>query len=430
MSIVSKSSAYPVSVQSGIPSLPPTPSGWNRAPMSKYLRSAARPLVMKDDEAYRLVTVKRSRGGVVLREKLNGRDISVKSQFEIKHGDFLISKRQIVHGACGLVPAALDGSIVSNEYSILRGNDKICLEFLNYLANSVYFQQTCFHSSIGVHIEKMIFKLERWLKWDFNIPPLAEQKRIAEILSTWDRAIETTEKLIANSEAQKKALMQQLLTGKKRLPGFSGEWQKMRLDQAAHIIVSNVDKKTDAAEQPIRLCNYMDVYRADQIKNDMPFMRATATSAQIAKFGLKVGDVLITKDSEAPDDIAIPSYVASTAGDLVCGYHLAIIRPKKPLDGRFLKFYFDHPHTRYFFSSRANGATRFGLTVDAIETAPILLPSIKEQTRISEVIGVAENKIASLRPFVESLRVEKSALMQQLLTGKRRVKVKGEAQAA
>mgnify|MGYP001609660254 FL=1 len=90
MSIVSKSSAYPVSVQSGIPSLPPTPTGWNRAPMSKYLRSAARPLVMKDDESYRLVTVKRSRGGVVLREKLNGRDISVKSQFEIKHGDFLI----------------------------------------------------------------------------------------------------------------------------------------------------------------------------------------------------------------------------------------------------------------------------------------------------------------------------------------------------
>lgn len=262
------------------------------------------------------------------------------------------------------------------------------------------------------------------------LPPLAEQKRIAEIISTWDRAIETTEKLITNSEAQKKALMQQLLTGKRRLPGFSGEWQEMRLDQAAHIIVSNVDKKTDAGEQPVRLCNYMDVYRADQIANDMPFMRATATPAQIVKFGLKVGDVLITKDSETPDDIAVPSYVASTAADLVCGYHLAIIRPKKPLNGRFLKFYFDHPHTRYFFSSRANGATRFGLTVDTIETAPILLPSFAEQERISEVIGIAENKIAALRPIVDALRAEKSALMQQLLTGKRRVKVKGEAPAA
>lgn len=255
------------------------------------------------------------------------------------------------------------------------------------------------------------------------LPPLHEQRRIAEILSTWDKAIETVEALIANAHAHKQALMQQLLSGDKRFPGFTNAWTTTALDQAAQIIVSNVDKKSADKERPVRLCNYMDVYRLDRIEADMRFMAATATEAQISKFGLRVGDVLITKDSETPDDIAVPSFVASTAPDLVCGYHLAIIRPKKGTDGLFLKFYFEHPHTRHFFASRANGATRFGLTIDVIHTAPIALPSLEEQRRIGEAIGAAELEIARLQPIVAALRKEKAALMQQLLTGKRRVKL-------
>ena len=255
------------------------------------------------------------------------------------------------------------------------------------------------------------------------LPPLPEQRRIAEILSTWDRAIKTVEALIANARAQKKALMQSLLTGKHRLPGFSGDWETTALENVAQVIVSNVDKKSGEGEQPVRLCNYMDVYRADRIEADMPFMRATAAAAQIRKFGLRVGDVLITKDSETPDDIAVPSYVASTAPDLVCGYHLAIIRAKSRTDGQFLKYYFEQPTTQHFFASRANGATRFGLTIGAIESAPITLPSLAEQQCIGEVIAVAELEIHRLLPIAQTLRQEKSALMQQLLTGKRRVRV-------
>lgn len=261
------------------------------------------------------------------------------------------------------------------------------------------------------------------------LPPLPEQRRIAEILSTWDHAITTVEALIANARAQKQALMQQLFSAQIRLPGFSEQWTTTTLDQVAKVIVSNVDKKSVAAENPVRLCNYMDVYRSDRIEADMDFMAATATTDQTRKFGLRVGDVLITKDSETPEDIAIPAYVASTAPDLVCGYHLAIIRPKKGCDGQFLKYYFEHPHTRYFFATRANGATRFGLTIDAIETAPITLPVYEEQQRIAAVIAAAEQEIDRLKPIAKALREEKSALMQQLLTGKRRVRLDAECAA-
>ena len=140
MTIISKATAYPKSVRSGIPKLGKKPDGWLREPLSKHLREVPRPIVLEDDSEYRLVTVKRSRGGVVEREVLAGRDIAVKSQFALKSGDFLISKRQIVHGACGVVPADLDGTVVSNEYSVLNGVGTIDLEYLKYLSHSSYFQ--------------------------------------------------------------------------------------------------------------------------------------------------------------------------------------------------------------------------------------------------------------------------------------------------
>jgi len=260
------------------------------------------------------------------------------------------------------------------------------------------------------------------------LPPPHERGRIANILSTWDRAIEATEALIANAHQQKVALMQALLTGERRLPGFAPAWAPQRLSSMAEIIVSNVDKKSRPSEHPVRLCNYTDVYASDRIEADRTFMAATASSAQIRRFRLHVGDVLITKDSETPQDIAVPSYVASTSPDLVCGYHLAIIRPRKA-DGQFLKYLLEHPASRQYFASRANGATRFGLTVGAIEEAPLTVPELAEQRAVGEVIRTAEVSLHRQTSQLAALRDEKAALMQQLLTGKRRIKL-AESEAA
>lgn len=209
--------ALPPSVQPGIPELPPTPAGWTRTSLGCHLREVRRPARIAEDDTFRLLTVKRSRGGVELRESLTGREIKTPSQFYVRAGDFLISKRQIVHGACGIVPADLDGSIVSNEYAVLNTDGHIDVRFLRYLSESRYFQQTCFHSSIGVHVEKMIFKTERWLKWPFNIPPLPVQMHIVEVLDTARREINLIEDQVDLLKQEKAALMADLLTGKRRV---------------------------------------------------------------------------------------------------------------------------------------------------------------------------------------------------------------------
>lgn len=207
---------FPASVQPGIPTLPPAPAGWRRIQLRDHLKEVRRPVALEEDESYTLVTVKRSRGGVALREVLRGSEVKTPTQFHVRTGDFLISKRQIVHGACGIVPPELDGAVVSNEYAVLNADGEIDLKFLRYMSETRYFQQTCFHSSIGVHVEKMIFKTDHWLNWPFNIPPLEQQRRIVEILDTAGRELVALGKQVDALKQEKIALMSQLLTGKRR----------------------------------------------------------------------------------------------------------------------------------------------------------------------------------------------------------------------
>ena len=218
---------YPASVCPGIPKLGPRPKGWKTLSFNDAIEIVSRPAKIEDEREYQLVIAKRNRIGVVPRTVLKGELIKTKTQFYVRSGDFLIANRQIVHGGCGLVPDSLDGAIVSNEYTTLRAKSGVWLPFFSYFSHSTHFQQTCFHSSIGVDVEKMVFKLRWWLKHQFHLPPLNEQIEISNILSAWDNIIKKTSNLLAAKQRRKKALMQQLLTGKRRLPGFQISPKKM-----------------------------------------------------------------------------------------------------------------------------------------------------------------------------------------------------------
>lgn len=193
---MSEHRAFPKSVQAGIPKLGPKPPGWKTYALGDLLKVVERPVRLNAEKQYQLVTAKRNRGGIVERGRLTGRSIKTKSQFLAKSGDFLISRRQIAHGACGIVPSSLDNAVVSNEYATLQPTDRLDIDFLKHLTNTIYFQQTCFHSSIGVHVEKLVFNLEHWMTWQFHLPPVPEQRRIAAILDEWDNAIVTAKKLV------------------------------------------------------------------------------------------------------------------------------------------------------------------------------------------------------------------------------------------
>ena len=184
----------------------------------------------------------------------------------------------------------------------------------------------------------------------------------------------------------------------------SRRWPTQRLKFVASVMPSNVDKLTDPDHLPVRLCNYVDVYKNDRISGDMEFMSASATPAQIARFALRGGDVLITKDSETPDDIAVPAYVDSSATGVVCGYHLALLRPiTNRMLGRYLFWAICSRPVSSAFSARAQGITRFGLTVGAMGDVPIPLPPPAEQRAIADFLDRETAKIDALIAAQERL---------------------------
>lgn len=411
MTEVSKASAYPKSVQPGLPRLGACPPGWSRGPLSEHLFEEARPVKMADDEVYDLVTVKRSRGGVVLRERLKGKEIAVKSQFRLKAGDFLVSKRQIVHGACGIVPPELDGAIVSNEYSVLRARPSLDLEFLNYLAHSIYFQQTCFHSSIGVHVEKMIFKLEEWLKWDFNLPPAREQRRIVEILSTWDGAIGTIGALIANAREQKAALMQALLSGRTRLSGFNGKWMQKRLGD----FVAPERSKCE----PWSLGSEVRGIELEHIEARTGRIIGTALATEQAslKTPFTPNHVLYGKLRPYLRKFARPKFSG------VCSTEIwALSANPAYCIPEFLNLLVQTPAFEAAVNVSA-GSKMPRAEWGVVAEASVSLPSLPEQLAISGLMETVSAELENREEQLVILRQERTALMAQLLTGKRWVRI-------
>lgn len=413
---------YPPSVKAGKPTLEKTPKGWTKESLRNHLRLEQRKVKVCDDDEYDLVTVKRSRGGVVRREHLLGKQISVKSQYYLKQGDFLISKRQIVHGACGIVPPSLDGSIVSNEYSIFTAKDTFDLGYLRYLSETLYFQQTCFHSSIGVHIEKMIFKLDDWFNWDFNIPPISEQRNIVKVLSTWDNAISTTEKMIANGKQQKKALMQQLLTGKKRLvnpetgEAFEEEWEEITLRQIGKCITGLTYSPNDVVDKGTL------VLRSSNIQDGkLSFLDNVYVSSQIKEEAVsRVGDILICVRNGSRSLIGKSAYITEKAAGQTHGAFMTSFRGKNP------EFVFQLLQTPTFYR-QVN--MNLGATINSINTSDLhkfkftIPKNADEISKIANMLTTADKEIELLEAKLAHFKQEKKALMQQLLTGKRRVNI-------
>lgn len=169
------------------------------------------------------------------------------------------------------------------------------------------------------------------------------------------------------------------------------------LRHLATVRVSNVDKKSVDGQVPVRLCNYTDVYHGDRITPNLDLMAATATPEQVRAFRLHAGDVIITKDSEDPLDIGVPAFVADAAPDLVCGYHLAVLRPAPDrTHGRYLYWAMASRSVQDYLSVSATGITRYGLRTDSISAAPIPWRPLPEQTAIADYLDAETARIDAL----------------------------------
>ena len=198
-------------------------------------------------------------------------------------------------------------------------------------------------------------------------------------------------------------------------------WKVRRLRGVAQMLVSNIDKHSTPGEVPVRLCNYVDVYKNERITDRLPFMQATASRDEADAFRLETGDVVITKDSEEWDDIAVPALVEYAASDLVCGYHLAILRPhNEVVSGPYLARALQAPCIAHQFYVAANGVTRYGLSHDAIKSALVTVPPQSEQAAIVRYLDHADRKVRhaihARQQLIKLLTEQKQAIIQRAVT--------------
>lgn len=199
---------------------------WKRVRIKELFTDSKRPISWDDEKLYPLLSVKRRSGGVFFRESLFGKNIKTKKLNIVRQNNLLISKMQVVHGAIGLVPKLFDGYYVSNSYLVLspKNSSKLSMDFIDYYFQQLRIYHLAYLNSYGVHIEKMTFNFESFVKEKIELPSdINEQKAIADVLTAADALIAQYEARLAHLQMQKKALMQQLLTGKIRVaPASSG----------------------------------------------------------------------------------------------------------------------------------------------------------------------------------------------------------------
>ncbi|NDE16857.1 restriction endonuclease subunit S, partial [bacterium] len=270
------------------------------------------------------------------------------------------------------------------------------------------------------------------------IPPRTEQDQIVAYLRAQDvhiaRFIKTKRDLIGLLTEQKLRIIDHAVTrginasvalkpsGIEWLGDVPHHWDVALVKHVADVRFSGVDKHSHDHEIPVRLCNYTDVYKNDKITDDMDLMRATATAGEIARLTLKAGDVIITKDSETPDDIAVPAWVPEGLPGVVCAYHLGLLRPDPGrIEGEFLFRAIGSARIAEQFHVLATGVTRFALGKHDVKNAVIALPPIEEQKAICKWIAdecqPLDDAIARSEEEIKLIREYRDRQIADVVTG-------------
>ena len=256
------------------------------------------------------------------------------------------------------------------------------------------------------------------------LPPMEEQRTIAERLGVWDEAIEKQSRLIEKLELRKRALMQCLLTGRTRLSGFNTPWQKVKLGEIGKTYNGLTGKsKEDFEDGNTKFIPYINVFSNERVNIDKLGVVSVDESEKQNK--VQYGDIFFTVSSEIPDEVGMASvlleYIDDTYLNSFCfGYRLNDFETLNPI---FASYILRGDRFRNYMMVLAQGSTRFNISKNEVMKLRIELPSLSEQKAIAEVLTMADNEIATHRKKLDALRLQKRGLMQQLLTGKTRVKI-------
>ena len=336
--------------------------------------------------------------------------IADKSQYKkAVSGDLVFNMMRAWQGAIGTVRTT---GMVSPAYIVAEPNDKVYPLFMDYYTRTPQMINQIDRQSYGVTDFRKRLYWDSFAPISCILPPIEEQRKIAAILTTQDKVIELKEKRVAEKQRQKKYLMQQLLTGKKRLPGFSGEWEKTKLK---NILYERKTYSPKGLEYPHVTLSTEGIFPKSERYDRDHLVRDEDKEYKITHKGdicynpanLKFGVIC---ENTFGDAIFSPIYVTFEVRKNVCRRYLA---------NYLMRWDFINAVRKY---EEGTVYERMAVKSEDFLKFEFFLPQIEEQTAIAEVLSAADREIDLLRQDIEQEKQKKKALMQLLLTGIVRVK--------
>lgn len=261
------------------------------------------------------------------------------------------------------------------------------------------------------------------LNVNIAMPSLPEQQKIAEVLTDLDDLIAELEKVRDKKQAIKIGAMQELLTGKRRLPGFNKPWKEVELGEIGIFTGAGVDKKMNPEESRVRLLNFLDVYKRDFIYSSEIDCWSTASDAKISQCDIRKGDVFFTPSSETPYDIALSAVAMEDITNAVYSYHINRFRINEDWDIRFRTYIFK---TRAFYNQAETlcegSGTRYVISLSKFRKFVVKVPTEKaEQTAIANILSDMDDEISAINDKINKYKQIKAGVADELLSGRIRL---------
>ena len=399
------------------------PVGWSKTVLHEVIKdllsgTSVNSDVTNDTGIYVLKTSSISDGKIDLSESkpVIKKDLT-RVKCTILQGSILISRMNtpLLVGACGYVEQGSNIHFLPDRlWQAICSSKKVCnFRWLNYLLNSERYQVAIHALGSGTSNSMKNISKDDFLNLSIVLPALVEQQKIAAILTTQDMVIELKEKRLAEKQRQKKYLMQQLLTGKKRLPGFAGKWKAYRL----HEIVKHRTRRNDIGNT-----NVLTISAQFGLINQADFFnKAIASDDKSNYFLLKKDDFAYNKSYSSGYPFGAIKRLTRYDVGIVSPLYICFRRKSENVSGIFLEQYFDaglmNHEIRAFAQEGARNHGLLNIGVDDFFNSKIILPSLDEQSAIAQVLSTADREISLLRQDIEQEKQKKKALMQLLLTG-------------
>lgn len=309
----------------------------------------------------------------------------------------------------------------NQQINAVLPNESYCSDYLYYSLDSIASR---IHSLAGEQAVPMVNKSE--FEKTVVALPLAksEQMVIANVLSDVHALIGGLEALIEKKKNIKQGAMQELLTGKRRLPGFSGAWERKKLGDIGEITGSGVDKKIRPDEIPVRLLNFLDVFHRDFLYSKNLEHQVTARPDQLVRCSIKKGDIFFTPSSEMPFDIGISAIAMEDMENVVYSYHIVRLRLLEDWDLLFRAYVFQTKDFSNQTATHCEGSgKRYVLNLTTFrERLTVYYPTDKkEQEAIGKILFDIDSELEKLESEQTKYQNLKQGMMQVLLTGKIRL---------